>query len=95
MKKFATKLTNAQIAFARECEASGLTTYSQAVKRLERGEGQSLRSELRKRSAMLARIAELGGDVATAKLLDNDAMLAHGRALAAAVAEAATEAANA
>ena len=38
MKKFAAKLTNAQYAEARQFEAAGLTTISQAVKAFERNE---------------------------------------------------------
>ena len=47
MKKFAAKLTNAQIAECRKFEAAQLTTYSQAVKAFERGE-QSRIAEWRK-----------------------------------------------
>ena len=36
MKKFAAKLTNAEVAFARKVEAAGLASYSQAVKAIER-----------------------------------------------------------
>lgn len=38
MKKFASSLTNAEMAEARKFEAAGLTTISQAVKAFERGE---------------------------------------------------------
>jgi hypothetical protein len=38
MKKFAAKLSNAQMTEARKFEAAGLTTISQAVKAFERGE---------------------------------------------------------
>ena len=38
MKKFASTLTNQEIAYARKIEANGWASFSQAVKAIERGE---------------------------------------------------------
>lgn len=45
-RKFAATLTADEIAFARQCEAAGVCSYSQSVKRLERGERRTLQAEL-------------------------------------------------
>ena len=42
MKPFAATFTNSQLRFARAVEAAGLTTYSQAVKAIEREDKEKL-----------------------------------------------------
>ena len=42
--KFASTLTSSQIAEAREFEAAGITTYSQAVKAFERKEWNNIQT---------------------------------------------------
>ena len=41
-KRFGSTLSNSQIQLARRIEAAGLTTYSQAVKAMERNETKRL-----------------------------------------------------
>ena len=41
-KRFGSTLSNSQIQLARRIEAAGLTTYSQAVKAMERNETRRL-----------------------------------------------------
>ena len=42
MRKFAATLTNTECRLARTIEAAGLTTYSQVVKAIERGETEKI-----------------------------------------------------